>query len=152
MAFIVPFIPAILGAAGAVYSARQQRQQNEYRAEIDEQNAKLTRQQNAAAEEGQRRQMAMALGDVRSLASESGFNPGGGSLLNLQTKTAAEMELDVLTTRYRGDLEAIGLSNDAKVGRLNAKRATASGFLSAAGYVASAYADYLKSSRIEKRS
>lgn len=148
MAFIVPFIPAIIGAGTALYGARQQRQGREYQAEINEQNAKVTRLQSNAEEEARRRQMALDLGRQRAEATETGFNPGGGSFLNLLTKNAGEMELDVLTARYRGQLESMGLEQDAKVQRSNAKKATASGNLSAFGTLYGAQTNYLQSSMI----
>lgn len=143
MAFIVPFIPYIAAAAGALYAAHQQKKALQQQAHADEQNAQVTLQQTFAAEESRRRQAALAMGDIRSEAVASGFSPGGGSLLNLQTKSAAEMELDILTSRYRGDLEALSLTNDARVRRSNARSAMTSGYLNAAGYLASGYGRYL---------
>jgi hypothetical protein len=142
MAFIVPFIPYIVGAVGALYAAQQQSAALEYQAKVNEQNAKLTQQQTFAAEESRRRQMALAMGDIRSEAVASGFSPGGGSLLNLQAKSAAEMELDILTSRYRGELESLSLNNDAQMQRANAKSSRTSGYLNAAGYLASGYGRY----------
>ena len=148
MAFIVPFIPYIVGAVGAVYTAKQQANASEYRAQVDENNATLTRQQTAAEEEGKRRQMAVQMGSLRASAIETGFDANTGSLATLQAKTAGEMELDVLTSRYRGELEAIGLQQDADMGRSNAKAAMTSGYLSAFGSLASGGANYLSGSKI----
>lgn len=148
MAFIVPFIPMIVAAVGAVYQGQQQKKAADYRASVDEQNATLTRQQTAAAEEGQRRQMALNMGDVRAAAAQTGFDPNSGTLLNLQAKTAGEMELDVLTSRYRGELEAVGLSHDAALSRFNGKSARTSGYLSAFGSLAQGGANYLGASKI----
>ncbi len=147
MAFAA-FIPYIFAAAGAVYSAKQQSNAAEYRAQVDENNADLARKQTQAAEESQRRQMAIQMGQVRAGAAETGFDPNSGTLLNLQTRTAGEMELDVLTNRYRGELEAVGLQQDAAIGRSNASAARTSGYLSAFGSLASGGANYLSSSKI----
>lgn len=148
MAFILPFVPYIVGAVGAVYTAKQQANASEYRAQVDENNATLTRQQTYAAEESQRRQMAVQQGNLRASAIETGFDANTGSLATLQAKTAGEMELDVLTARYRGELEAIGLQQDAAIGRSNASAAKTSGYLSAFGSLASGGANYLSGSKI----
>jgi len=147
MAF-APLIVAGISAAGAVYASKQQSNAAEYRAQVDENNAKLTEQQTAAAEESQRRQMAVQLGNLRASAIDTGFDANTGSLATLQSRTAGEMELDVLTARYRGQLEAMGLHQDAAIGRDNAKAARTSGYLSAAGYLSSGGADYLAASKI----
>lgn len=148
MAFIVPFIPYIAAAVGAIYSGQQQKKAANYRASVDEQNATLTRQQSAAEEESQRRQMALQMGNVRAAAAQTGFDPNSGTLLNLQAKTAGEMELDVLTRRYRGELEAVGLKQDADISRFNGRSAATSGYLSAFGSLASGGANYLGASKI----
>ena len=149
MAFIVPFIPYIVGAAGALYSANQKSVADEHRGKIDEQNARLTLQQTSVAEDSQRRQMAQNLGTLRASAVQSGFDANTGSLATLQIKSAGEMELDVLTNRYRGQLEAIGLQTDAATSRMNAKNSMRSGYLSAAGTLASGYSNYLQGSKIK---
>lgn len=142
-------IPYVIMAAGAIYSAQQQRRQQEYSAAIDEANAKLARDQTAVAEEQLRRRNTQQMGYIRASAIDTGFDPGTGSLLNLQTKSAAEMELDVLTARYRGELEAIGLQTDAGVKRNNARTATRQGYVNAASYLASGYSDYSRQTRID---
>lgn len=150
MAYMIPYA---LMAAGTLYQARQQRTSAEYQAKVDEVNATVTRQQTNAEEEQRRRAMAMELGRNRAAAYESGFNPGGGSFLNLLTDSAAEMELDVLTARYRGQLEALGLQTDADVNRRNAKAATRTGYLNAFStlYGGQMRADYTQSTRINSQ-
>lgn len=135
MAAVVPFIPYIIAGAGAVYQGQQQQAQANASATVDEANAKLARQQAAVAEETQRRQNAMTMGGVRAAAVQTGFDPNSGSFLNLQTKTAGELELDALTTRYRGELESIGLQTDATVKRGNGRAARTTGYLNAAASI-----------------
>lgn len=141
-------IPYAVAAAGAVYQARGQAANAKYAAAIDDQNAKLARQQASAAEELQRRQGAQVMGNVRASAVESGFDPNAGTLLNIQTKTAGEIELDALTTRYRGELEGLGLTQSAAANRANARTATTQGYLNAAGTLAQGAAKYWEMSRI----
>lgn len=54
----------------------------------------------------------------------------------------------MLTNRYRGELEAIGLETDARIGRSNASATKTSGYLSAAGYLAGGAANYMQGSKI----
>lgn len=130
MAYVIPY--AIAGAATA-YQVNQQAQAQERQQQIDEANARTTMQQANAAEEASRRKAAAAMGDIRAAAASTGFDPGTGSLLNLQAKSAGEMELDILTNRYRRSLEAIGLRADASVQGANARATRISGALSAYG-------------------
>lgn len=136
-------------AAGALYSAQQQKRQWEYQASVDEANAKLAREQSAVAEEQTRRSNTQQMGLIRASAIDTGFDPGTGSLLNLQSKSAGELELDALTARYRGELEAIGLQQDAGIKRGNARTSQQQGYLNAAGYLASGYSDYSRQTRID---
>lgn len=53
-----------------------------------------------------RRQTAYELGTQRASAAESGFDPSSGSFLTLQGESAANAELDALTARYQGQLNA----------------------------------------------
>lgn len=148
MAWVVPFIPYIAGAAATVYAAQQQKEASDEQAALLESNAKTTRLQSNAAEEAQRRQARIIMGEVRANAADTGFSPGGGSLLNLQTQTAGELELDALTTRYRGELSAIGLNADASMARNNGRRAQTSGYLNAFGTLMSGGSRYMASSKI----
>ena len=142
-------IPYAVAAVGAVYQARGQAANAKYAAAVDEQNATLARQQASAAEELQRRQGAQVMGNVRASAVQSGFDPNAGTLLNIQTKTAGELELDALTTRYRGELEGLGLTQSAAANKANARTATTQGYLNAAGTLAQAGGSYLGQSRIK---
>ena len=56
----------------------------------------------------------MIAGENRARAAESGFDPNEGSLAAIQIKTVGELELEALTTRYRGELQAVGADRDAQ--------------------------------------
>lgn len=49
---------------------------------------------------------AQALGEQRASAVESGFDANSGSLATLQTQSAGNAELDALTQRYKGQMNA----------------------------------------------
>jgi hypothetical protein len=146
------FIPLAIMAAGAVIKGMQQNAAAKGAAQAMEANARSTRLGTAAEEESQRRQSAMMMGDVRASAAQSGFDPSSGSLATLQTKTAGELELESLTTRYRGELQALGMDYDAKSTRAAGKQAQSNGYLSAAAtlYSGQMQNTYVAASRIGK--
>lgn len=150
MAFIVPFIPSIIGAGVAIAGGIQQRKRADAQAGALDANARSIRQGAAAEEEAQRRQNAMAMGEVRANAAESGFDPNTGSLAALQFKTAGELELEALTTRYRGQLDALGTEYQAGTLRASGKAAQSSGYLNAFAtlYGGQMQQNYLAASRI----
>ena len=110
--------------------------------------AKSVRQAGAADEDTLRRNQRMEMGRIRATAAEGGFDPSSGSLAKLQSKSAAEMELDALTSRYRTELKAVGLENDARMMWANAKAARRTANLSAFGTLASSGANYFGAPRI----
>lgn len=59
-----------------------------------------------ANEERIRARGAQTLGEQRAAAAQSGFDPNGGSLVTLQEQSAGNVELDALTERYKGQLNA----------------------------------------------
>jgi len=59
-----------------------------------------------ANEERIRQRSSQELGAQRAAAAESGFDPNSGSLAALQQQSAGNAELDALTERYKGQLNA----------------------------------------------
>ncbi len=85
--------------AGNVYDANA--------STVDAQNSKAMGYAAANAnEERIRRANALRLGEQRAAAAQSGFDPSSGSLASLQSESAGQAELDALTERYKGDLNA----------------------------------------------
>jgi hypothetical protein len=126
---------AVVSAVGTVYSSNAQAAEMESQANTADANAKLERQKTNAAEEAQRRRMALIRGKERAAAAESGFDPNSGSLALLQIKSAGEMELDALTKRYEGTLKSITYENEASQLRAEAKGTRRSGYVSAAATI-----------------
>lgn len=91
------------------------------------------RLQANAKEDLIRQQSRQKLGEQRAAAVQSGFDPNTGSLLDLQADSAGALELDALTTRYEGTLQALSFSAQADNLRRQARGAQRSGYLSAAG-------------------
>lgn len=91
-------------------------------------NARYSRQQGAAAEDTQRRQNALKLGEQRAAAAQSGFDSSSGSMATLQGQSAGELELDALTTRYNALMKTIGYENQAAVFKVNESQARTSAY------------------------
>ncbi|HEY9029648.1 MAG TPA: hypothetical protein VIP05_35495 [Burkholderiaceae bacterium] len=72
--------------------------------------AKTSKQQGLLAadanEERIRANSAQQLGEQRARAAQSGFDSGTGSMAQLQGQSAGNAELDALTARYAGQLNA----------------------------------------------
>lgn len=120
-------------AAAAVYTGYQANQNAKADAAIADQNAKTAQQQAAAREESIRRHNRLKLGAQRAAAVQTGFDPNTGSLLSLQGDSAGELELDALTARYDGVMQALSFSQQASRERANGRAAATSSYLSAAG-------------------
>lgn len=155
MAAVIPFLATYgtliaggVAAGSAIYQGAQQKEAADYQAKVDDINATKALQEGSAAEAAVRRRNALAMGEVRAAASDTGFSPGKGSLLNLQTKTAGELELDALNARYRGQMEAVGYQTNAGIARQSGRNARTSGFLNAAGYLAQTGSRYDRGTRI----
>lgn len=131
-----------MGALGSVYAGDQQRKSMNYAADVAKDNARSAALQGIAAEDAQRRINRMRLGEQRASAAQSGFDPSSGDFAALQVQSAANAELDALTTRYSGQMQSISLENEAAGTRENAKMANRQGYINAAGSVASSFAKY----------
>lgn len=137
-------IPAMVGLQifGALTGAANERRQANYAADVAQQNARIAAAQGNAAEDQQRRINRMRLGEQRAAAAQSGFDPSSGDFAALQVESAANAELDALTTRYTGQMQAVSLENEARGLRANARTANMQGYLNAAGSLAGGFAKY----------
>ena len=127
-----------LQAIGQMSQGESQGRALNQQGDLAQANAANTRAATYANEDTQRRQNAMRMGEVRASAAQSGFDASTGSLATLQTKSAGEMELDALTNRYKGQLQALSFDNEAASLRYGAKAARRQGYLNAFGTLTSA--------------
>jgi hypothetical protein len=134
MAFAAPLalgLQAVSSIAGGIQANNQgkaiQASENEA--------ARVDRQQGSANEDSVRRRNAQVLGAQRAAAAQSGFQSNTGSLADLQTQNAGELELDALTGRYQSELSAIGHENRGRSARAAGKAARTQAFISAAGSI-----------------
>lgn len=119
---------AILGAVSTVMNitgkgAEGQANANaaNYNAAIAEQNAVLARQ---TAAENERRQRAISEQDIAGISAQQGASGlTGGSQLSVLAFNAMEAELEALTIRHGGELEANAYEQEAKLLRNTAENA-----------------------------
>lgn len=125
-----------------LYEGYGQAQSLKTQASQYEDQAKVTAQQSNSNEEIMRRRVKMQTGGMRAAANESGFDSSSGSLADLQGRSAGEAELDILTERYKAELQSIGLRNEAKSLRTsasNVRKEAAFKFIMNAGTSAAKY-------------
>lgn len=99
MSAVVGMVTQAVGVAGSLFDAGA--------SSVDAQNSKAMGYASSNAnEERIRRANRLRLGEQRAAAAQSGFDPSSGSLASLQAESAGQAELDALTERYKGDLNA----------------------------------------------
>lgn len=111
-------------------------------------NAQSVRQQGNSNEETSRRQNKMQLGAGRASAAESGFVSGSGSIGKIQANNAAELELDVLTARYKNEFKALEYVNQGNAYRAGASNARTQGYMKAFDSLASSAASAFGAPRV----
>lgn len=121
---------AAAGTAASAYSAYQSGQSQkaaaDYNAEVDEQRARTARLQAGSAEDQQRAQARELLARQRGQVAETGFEALGTNA-TLLGQSAHELEMDALTTRYQGDMEAAGLVADSRLQTMQGRAAASAG-------------------------
>lgn len=102
-----------------------QAQASLYNAELGRQNAVLTRQKSAEEERRYRIQAASELGDIRARYGASGITLDG-SAMDVLEESAANAELNALTVRHEGEIQALAYEQAATLDEFNAANAKAS--------------------------
>ena len=157
MAFALPIAAAATQAAGALMSAGAQRASFDSQAGAAEWNARNAEVQAGQAryaagqqEEMQRRKARETMGTALAAGGQAGIALEG-SFADLFRQSLYDAEADAMAIRYRGELEAAGLNNQAAMERVNAanarsmgKQATRAGWLNAAGSLLNSGANYMK--------
>lgn len=130
MAFIVPFIPAIIGGVGALQQGAASEAAGKYNAELGRQNAKVARQSAIDQAKQQARENYLRIGDMRASIGASGGT--GGSFLDVLGDAAAQMELQRQSIIYGGSIKANLLSHGASLAEAEASAGMTHGYLQAA--------------------
>lgn len=129
---IISGVGTIAGVAGQINQANAQAAASRMNAQIGFKNAALTRQQAAQEEARLRTQGKKDLGSIRVGYGSSGVSMEGSAMDVLQ-ESAANVELDALTLRHRGESQAKMYEMGAQMDLNTASSARTSGLLSAAG-------------------
>lgn len=105
-----------------------------YNANLADQNAAITREQEKAAVEAQQRTTARDIGRIIAAYGASGVQSDNGSPMDVLADSARVAELDKLTLQYNYELKARDYENQASLDRMNA----ANGLTASTTYASSA--------------
>jgi hypothetical protein len=132
---------AAVGAASTVSQRNTQENFAEYNAKLESQNATIQREQTVSKEESLRKRVAQIIGAQEAATAQSGGGFGGSSE-DLMMQSSLNAEMDILTTRYEGDLRARGFDINAAGERFSGSAAKRAGYAEAAGSILSGVANY----------
>lgn len=137
----------LLAAAGGVESlayiaeGRDAAAAGRANARILTSNAEQVIAESNAAVEAQSRNIARQMGRQRAAIAQSGGF--GGSAEDIARQSMAEAELDMLNTRYEGQMRARGLLTEAKMERWQGKVAKKQSYLKATASLLNTGGNYL---------
>lgn len=133
---------------GSIYQGEAEGARLNSAADLAESNARNASLAGNAREEALRRRGTLEMGRIRASAVQTGFDANTGSLADLQASSAAELELNALTSRYESQLQSISFQNEAAGLRSSAKSARRTGVMNAFGSLMSSGANYFGQPRI----
>lgn len=135
----------LVSAMGAIQQGNAAAAAADYNARLAEQNATIATQQAAEKERQQRILARKQIGSARAAYGASGVTMEG-SPLDVLEESAYNSELDALTLRYGGQIESMGLRNQAALERMQGKSAKTAGYMNAGSSLllggAKAYGSY----------
>lgn len=120
----------VSAAVGSVVTASATASAAEFNAKRARQNADIARNNAVARADLYRIKGARAIGQLKAAMGASGVSMEG-SPLEVLGMTAALNELDIQTELYKGDLEATGFENTARLETAKAKGARIAGTIGA---------------------
>lgn len=115
----------VTAATGAIVQGVQASKTAKYNAKVNEIKATAARIDAAENESRFRRTSAQRLGTIRAGRQSE------GSALDILEDSATEEELQALSIRHQGEVQAIGFEHSAALDRSRGKSAMAGGFLQA---------------------
>lgn len=152
---ILQWVGAGLAVVGGVQQARAAKAAGEYAAEVDEQNAKIGRQQADQArqignmeEERQMRRVRAAVASQRAAQAANGLDVNSGTALDLQAETAGFGAADALNIRANALRQAWGFEvgavndiNSASAARAGGRNAATGTLLTTGAQVVGMYSN-----------
>lgn len=124
-----------IGVAATVVQTKQQKAVANYQRQVNEQNAKASREAAQAKIENQRRQAKFTYGT--QLARLGGMGAlAEGSPLDIMGQSAGQQEYDNMVTEYEGEVQAIQFQQEAALNKYKADIAQSNMGLNIAGQIA----------------
>lgn len=164
--FAAAAIGAAISAYGAISSSQAQASASKYQSQVEQNNAIIAEQNaswaaqagNAQAEQKQLQTRAK-LGGIIASEAASGLDVNSGSALDVRSSASELGQLDAINIRSNAARTAYGYNvqstsdqNQSQLDEFEAKNATSSGYIKAAGSVISsagdAYGDWANSSSL----
>lgn len=136
MAAALPIIGAVgtvVQTIGAIGQGNAGKQSGEYNAQIAEQNIGIVRQQAKDDERQLRVHGQKTLGEMRAGFGASGVQSNEGSAADIIGQSAANIEMDALTVRHGGEIQAWKHQQQANLYRLQGANAQTAGLFEGAG-------------------
>jgi hypothetical protein len=129
--FALPFVAAAgaaMSAVGAISSGNAQAAALRQNAALETANANAVNQQTSQRQQQELRQGRQAIGEQSASIAQSGigFSGTGNDLLK---QSATNLDLDVLNTGYAGQLQSMGLENQAAIDKSQASSAITAGWI-----------------------
>lgn len=124
-------VGSAVSAVSQISSGYAQRDALDYNARVAEMHAAAAEQSAALEEETTRKRVSRVQGTVRARAAAAGLDIGEGSPLDVLAENAAEGELEALTARYSGAVEASRARSQANLSRYQGKQAVMGGWMGA---------------------
>lgn len=128
---------------GTITAGQEAQAVGNYNAEGFERQAAATRLAAGERENLTRQRGARTLSDQRAALLQGGVSPTTGTALIGVQQNAVDAELDALTVRYEGLMEAQGLQSQAAMSRYEGKSKKRQAYISAAGQLLSASSGYM---------
>lgn len=122
-----------MGIMSSIQQGEAQAAQARYRAQVAENNARVTRLQADQAAQARNRENAVRLGQQRAAFAASGVDPNFGSALQVTEDSAGQGALEAANIQYRGLLQGMGLDAEAELSRVQARNAEQAGLMGAIG-------------------
>jgi hypothetical protein len=122
------FASGAIGAFGSIYQGKMERAAREYNARLAERNASAVIEQSIREEKLVRIAGKKALGDIEADYAASGVAPS----YDVLAESAFNVEMDAMSTRYAGELQASNLKAEAVLSRFYGKAAQTASYFSAA--------------------
>lgn len=138
----------MLGAIGTIAGGRQAEAISSRNADLLNQQADATRRATVGKENLQRDRIASMMADQRARLLANGVDPGSGTAMVGVRQGMVDAEMDALTLRYEGLMQARDLNIQSDLTRWEGKAKKRQAYLSAAGQLMSAASGYMNQKQL----